>query len=55
MGQGKGFPAPLLPFWEQGLGAEGKPAQVAPTFAEWVAIGRRLKADDIKKVRAKGR
>jgi hypothetical protein len=27
MSEGKGFPAPLLPFWEQGLGDEGKPAQ----------------------------
>jgi hypothetical protein len=40
MAQGKGFPAPLLPEREQGLGDEGKPAQssVSPTFAEWIAL-----------------
>jgi hypothetical protein len=39
MGAGKEFLAALLPFWEKGLGAEGKPAQssVSPTFAEWIA------------------
>jgi hypothetical protein len=34
-GEGKGFHAPLLPFWEKGLGDEGKGAlvRVLQTFA----------------------
>jgi hypothetical protein len=35
-----GFPAPLLPLWEKGLGDEGNSsnAQVASTFAERIAV-----------------
>jgi hypothetical protein len=42
MGAGKGSLAPLLPFWEQGLGDEGKPAQRFTDFCvmDSLAIAR---------------
>ncbi|MDX2231594.1 MAG: hypothetical protein NW220_18305 [Leptolyngbyaceae cyanobacterium bins.349] len=40
-GRGEKLSVPLLPFWEKGLGDEGKRhlATISETFAEWIVNG----------------